>query len=191
MLFRTWCGAFPVSTLHVARLRGGLDTQVHSSVPPRSLAGDTAVRCATTELLSIGVVGKDRVCAQLVIAALREPGLYVDAEEADRVVLVGPTLAWCHPVLYPWLLMVKALRPALTRGHRPRCTATCDHAATRARRVSDPVSAEWCGVTPRWPMKTRGRAKGQSAAIRLCRSAEGKAAFHQTVTKTLHKSCHR
>ena len=55
------------------------------------------------------------------------PGTYAVLEQADLVVLVGSTLAWCHPVLYQRLATAKAGRPEMQVVLvDPRRTMTAD-----------------------------------------------------------------
>ena len=54
------------------------------------------------------------------------PGTYEDLELADLVVLVGSTLAWCHPVLYQRLSAAREARGTKVVVIDPRRTATCE-----------------------------------------------------------------
>ena len=54
------------------------------------------------------------------------PGLYVDLELADLVVLVGSNLAWCHPVLFQRLRAAREKRGTRIVVIDPRRTDSCD-----------------------------------------------------------------
>src|SRR6201996_9050336 len=56
------------------------------------------------------------------------PGCYEDLDEADLLVLVGSTAAWCHPVLYQRMMANKQKRGARMIVIDPRRTDTAEDA---------------------------------------------------------------
>jgi assimilatory nitrate reductase catalytic subunit len=95
-----------------------------------------AIRFAKGVLGTSNIDSNSRLCmASAVAAHMRAfgkdvvPGIYEDLEVADTLVLVGSSLAWCHPVLFQRVMAAKAARP----GKQvivvdPRRTATCEEA---------------------------------------------------------------
>ena len=74
--------------------------------------------------MASSVVGHRRAFGEDVV-----PGLYVDLELADLVVLVGSNTAWCHPVIYQRILAARVARPEMRIVVvDPRRTATCEGA---------------------------------------------------------------
>src|SRR4030081_3705005 len=80
---------------------------------------------------SANVDTNSRLCMASSVAGHRRafgadtvPGCYEDLDEADLLVLVGSTAAWCHPVLYQRMLVNKQARGARMVVIDPRRTDT-------------------------------------------------------------------